>query len=148
MAYIDAYVFFLWPYVYTVPVPKTLGSIPKTGDFQFDPKGHFRVRAIVGPAKKFFSRLLIDCQWFFETAGESDRQSERGIAAIQIVFLSLVRDKVVLKKAGLDFWSSKFQWISTHMCTKTEVKVEEELVQRSLRHDGMEKACTSVEVGS
>ena len=52
----------------------------------------------------FDSRLLIDCQWLFETAGESDRQSERGIAAIRIVFLSMVRDKVVLKKAGLDFW--------------------------------------------
>jgi len=52
----------------------------------------------------FYSRLLIDCQWFFETAGESDRQSEHGIAAIRIVFLSMVRDKVVLKKAGLDFW--------------------------------------------
>ena len=34
----------------------------------------------------FDSRLLIDCQWFFETAGESDRQSERGISAIRIVF--------------------------------------------------------------
>ena len=34
----------------------------------------------------FDSRLLIDCQWFFETAGESDRQSERGIVAIRIVF--------------------------------------------------------------
>ena len=34
----------------------------------------------------FDSRLLIDCQCFFETAGESDRQSERGIVAIQIVF--------------------------------------------------------------
>ena len=50
------------------------------------------------------SRLLIDCQWFFETEGESDRQSELGIAAIRIVFLSMVRDKVVLKKAALDFW--------------------------------------------
>ena len=37
----------------------------------------------------FDSRLLIDCQWFFETAGESDRQSERGqqIAAIRNFFL-------------------------------------------------------------
>ena len=34
----------------------------------------------------FDSRLLIDCQWFFEIAGESDRQSKRGIAAIRIVF--------------------------------------------------------------
>ena len=34
----------------------------------------------------FDSRLLIDCQWFFETAGESDRQSERGIVAIRIIF--------------------------------------------------------------
>jgi len=50
------------------------------------------------------SRLLIDCQWFFETARESDRQSKRGIAAIQMFFLSMVRDKVVLKKTGLDFW--------------------------------------------
>ena len=52
----------------------------------------------------FDSRLLIDCQWFFEIAGESDRQSEREIAAIRKVFLSMVRDKVVLKKARLDFW--------------------------------------------
>ena len=34
----------------------------------------------------FDSRLLIDCQWFFETAGENDSQSERRIAAIRIVF--------------------------------------------------------------
>ena len=43
----------------------------------------FLVRAI---HPLFDSRLLIDSQWFFETAGESDRQSERGIAAIRIVF--------------------------------------------------------------
>ena len=51
----------------------------------------------------FDSRLLIDCQWVFETAGENDSQSERRIAAIRIVFLSMVRDKFVLKNAGLDF---------------------------------------------
>ena len=33
-----------------------------------------------------------------------------GIAAIQIVFLSMVRDKVVLKKAGLDFWKVGVEW--------------------------------------
>ena len=33
-----------------------------------------------------YSRLLIASQWFFETAGECDRQSECGRAAIRIVF--------------------------------------------------------------
>ena len=52
----------------------------------------------------FDSRLLIDCQWFFETAGESDRQSEQHSSHSNCFFLSMVRDKVHLKKAGLDFW--------------------------------------------
>ena len=74
-----------------------------------------------------YSRLLIACQWFFEAAGECDKQSECGRAAIRIVFLSMVRDKVLLKKAGLDFWkvgvrmikyTCGIQWISTRMCTK------------------------------
>ena len=42
----------------------------------------------------FDSRLLIDCQWFFETAGKSDRQSERGqkIAASRFSFIFLMND--------------------------------------------------------
>ena len=37
----------------------------------------------------FDSQLRIDSQWFFETAGESDSQSERSqqIASIQNLFL-------------------------------------------------------------
>ena len=93
----------------------------------------------------FDSRLLIDCQWFFKTAGKSDRQKERGqqIALIQFLsFLSMVRDKVLLKKAGLDFWKVGVWTI------KYRAPVEFQWFAKKSRHEGIEKACACVEARS
>ena len=59
----------------------------------------------------------------------------------ELFFLSMVKNKVVLKKAGLDFWK-EFEWnpIDFHACAQnTLVKLGEMIVHvpRNSRHEGM-----------
>ena len=89
----------------------------------------------------------------FETCRGKWQESKHGqqISAIRIVYLLLVRDKVHLKKAVLDFWKVgvwmikytapvQFQMLSIHMCTKDTCQTwEETVVARNSRHEGWRK---------